>query len=73
MGVSSQHHALAALYPGERAPGTHCTGYWVGPRAGLDAKVKEKIFCLCQVRTPVIQSVVRHYTDWEVIRITKRM
>jgi len=25
----------AALYPRER-PGTHCTGGWVGPRAGLD-------------------------------------
>ena len=24
-----------ALYPRER-PGTHCTGGWVGPRAGLD-------------------------------------
>jgi hypothetical protein len=23
------------LYPRER-PGTHCTGGWVGPRAGLD-------------------------------------
>jgi hypothetical protein len=22
--------------PGERAPGTHCAGGWVGPRAGLD-------------------------------------
>jgi len=30
-----QHHAPAALYPRER-PGTHCTGGWVGPRAGLD-------------------------------------
>jgi hypothetical protein len=24
------------LTPGERVPGTHCTGGWVGPRAGLD-------------------------------------
>ena len=28
-------HAPAALYPRER-PGTHFTGGWVGPRAGLD-------------------------------------
>jgi len=28
-------HAPAAPYPRER-PGTHCTGGWVGPRAGLD-------------------------------------
>jgi hypothetical protein len=27
--------------PEERAPGTHCSGGWVGPRAGLDA-VEEK-------------------------------
>ena len=25
------------LYPRER-PGTHCTGGWVGPRAGLDGR-----------------------------------
>jgi len=34
-GVSGQRHAPAALYSQER-PGTHCTGGWVGPRAGLD-------------------------------------
>ena len=34
-GVSGQQHAPAALYPRER-PGTHFTGGWVGPRAGLD-------------------------------------
>jgi len=33
--VKGQRHSLAALYPRER-PGTHCTGGWVGPRAGLD-------------------------------------
>ena len=34
-GVRGQRHAPAALYPREK-PGTHCTGGWVGPRAGLD-------------------------------------
>jgi hypothetical protein len=34
-GVTGQRHALTALYPPER-PGTHCTGGWVGLRAGLD-------------------------------------
>jgi len=34
-GVSGQQHAPAALHPREN-PGTHCTGGWVGPRAGLD-------------------------------------
>jgi len=33
--VSGQQHAPAALYPRER-PGTHFTGGWVGPRAGLE-------------------------------------
>ena len=36
-GVSGQQHAPAALYPLER-PGTHFTGGWVGPRAGLDGR-----------------------------------
>jgi len=33
--VRGQRHAPAAPYPRER-PGTHCTGGWVGLRAGLD-------------------------------------
>jgi len=33
--VRGQRHAPAAFNPRER-PGTHCTGGWVGPRAGLD-------------------------------------
>ena len=33
--VSGQQRALAALYPRERH-GTHFTGGWVDPRAGLD-------------------------------------
>ena len=36
-GVSGQQHAPAALYPWER-PGTHRTGGWVGPRAGLEGR-----------------------------------
>ena len=34
-GLRGQRHAPAALYPLER-PGTHCTGGWVGSRAGVD-------------------------------------
>jgi hypothetical protein len=29
--------------PGEKTPGTHCTGGWVGPRAGLDTEARGKI------------------------------
>jgi hypothetical protein len=42
MGVSGQRHAPAALSPGERTPGIHWIGCWVGPRAGLDAEDRGK-------------------------------
>jgi hypothetical protein len=32
-----------AFTPGERTAGTHCTGGWVGPRAGLDTEARGKI------------------------------
>jgi hypothetical protein len=47
MGVSGQRHAPTARYPRGKEPGTHCTGGWLGPRAGLDAEARRKIFCLC--------------------------
>jgi hypothetical protein len=31
-----------ALAPRERTPDTHCTGGWVGPRAGLDTEARGK-------------------------------
>jgi hypothetical protein len=66
MRVSGQRHAPAALYPRGKDPsGTHCTGGWVGPRAGLDTEARGKILCLCRESNPdrpVVQSVVRHYT-----------
>jgi hypothetical protein len=31
---------------GQRTTGTHCTGGWVGPRAGLDTQVRGKIISL---------------------------
>jgi hypothetical protein len=67
MGVSGQRHAPAALYPRERTPGTHWTGGWVGPRAGLDTEDRGKILCPCResnLDRPVVQPVVRHYTAW---------
>jgi hypothetical protein len=44
MGVGGQLHTPAALPPGKR-PGTHCTGDWVGPRAGLEG-------CPTEIRSP---------------------
>jgi hypothetical protein len=51
--------------PGERTPGTHCTGGWVGPRAGLDTEAIEKFLCLSRGSNPdlsVAQPIVRHCT-----------
>jgi hypothetical protein len=67
-GVSGQRHAPAALYlRGKDPQGTHWTGGWVGPRAGLDAEARGKILCLWRgsnLDRPVVPSVVRHYTAW---------
>jgi hypothetical protein len=60
MGVSGQRHAPASLCPVERTPGTHCTGGWVGLRAGLDTEVRGKILFPCRGSNPdlpVVQSM----------------
>jgi hypothetical protein len=52
--------------PRERAPRTHWTGGWMGPRAVL---VKRKIPSPCREsnpRTPIIQPVAQLYTDWAI-------
>jgi hypothetical protein len=38
-----------ALYPRKTAPGTHCIGGCVGPRASMDTVVKRKIPSSCPV------------------------
>jgi hypothetical protein len=38
--------------PRGRTPSTHCTGGWVGPRAGLDTEARGKILCLCRESNP---------------------
>jgi hypothetical protein len=61
MEVSVQLHAPATL-PREKAPGTHCIGGWVGPRAGLDAVSNRKIPSPRQESNPnhpIVQPVVR--------------
>jgi hypothetical protein len=65
-GASGQRHARAVLYRRRKDPGTHYTGGWVGPRTGLDTKVRGKLSCLCRgsnLARPVVQYVPRHYTD----------
>jgi hypothetical protein len=61
MGISGQRHASAAF-----TPGTYSRGGRVDIRAGLDTKAIGKNLCLCRgsnIGRPVVQSVVRHYTD----------
>jgi hypothetical protein len=49
MEVSGQRHSPTARFTsGERTPGTHWIGGWVGLRAGLDAGARRKILCPCR-------------------------
>jgi hypothetical protein len=63
MEVSGQLHAPGALPPGERAPGSHWIGGWIGPRAGLDAVEKRKSLH-CRESNP--GRPARRYTDWAI-------
>jgi hypothetical protein len=63
--ASSASRPGRAFTPGERTPGTHCTGGWVGPRAGMDTEDRGKILYPRRGSNPdrpVVQPVVRHYT-----------
>ena len=51
---------LRPLYPRE-IPDTHCTGGWVGPRAGLDGCGKSRLPPGFDPRT--VHPVARCYTD----------
>ena len=48
------------FYPRKRT-GTHCTGGWVGPRAGLDGCGKSRLPPGFDTRT--VQPVASRYTD----------
>jgi len=58
-GMSGQQHAPAELYPRER-PGTHFTGGWVGPRAGLGGR---KFSSSPGFDPRTVQPVISRYTD----------
>jgi hypothetical protein len=50
--------------PGERAPGIHWIGGWVGPRAGLDAVENGRIlYYTTGNRTRAVHLGARRYTD----------
>jgi hypothetical protein len=66
MDVSGQLHDFPAFTPGERAPGTHWVGVWVGPTASLDAWRKEKS-CTAWNRTRAAQPAACRYADWDAL------
>jgi hypothetical protein len=61
MGVSGQHHAPAALYPRGKDPIVQEAGW--APEPVWMQRLEEKSSAPVGHRTPVVQSVVRHYTD----------
>jgi hypothetical protein len=64
-GVSGRRHAPAALYPRGKDPPLPIvqeTGW--APELVWTQRIKEKSFVPAGDRTPVVQSVVRHYTAW---------
>jgi hypothetical protein len=64
MGVSCQHYAPAAFYPRGKNSGTHWTGGWVGPRAGLAAETRRKILCLCRGKYYWILFIIGPISVW---------
>jgi hypothetical protein len=61
-----------ALPPGKEPPGTHCIGGWRGQEPVRMQRLKEKSSASAGDQTPVIQSVLRHYTDWAKLVIKKQ-
>jgi hypothetical protein len=54
--------------PGEKAPGTHLIGGWVGPRAGLDGVKKRKFLNYQDSNSDssVVQPVASRKTDYAI-------
>jgi hypothetical protein len=59
--VRGQRHAPPTLYPRE-IHGTHCTGGWVCPRAGMDRCGKSRPPPELNIQT--VQAVASRYTDY---------
>jgi hypothetical protein len=63
MGVNGQHHAPAALYPRGKDPRYPLDRTLGGPQPVWPQRLDENSSVSVGDRTPVVQSVVRHYTD----------
>jgi hypothetical protein len=65
MGVSGERHATAVLlHPGKGPPVPIVQKAGLASELVSTQRVEEKFFTSAGDRTPVIQSVARHYTDW---------
>jgi hypothetical protein len=71
MEVSGQHHAPAALTPGNY-PGTHSIGGRVGPKAGLDV-LKKNLFPLLGFKPRTVQPADKtRGSDYEIPHCSDR-
>jgi hypothetical protein len=70
MGMTGQYHAPIALYLGERTPDTR---YPLDRRLGWAPEpvwtqgLEKKSSAPVGDRTPIVQPVVRHYTNWATL------
>jgi hypothetical protein len=64
MGVNGQRHAPAALYPQGKDPPVPIVqeAGWASELVWTQ-RIQKKSFASVEDRTPVVQSVVRHYTN----------
>ena len=69
MRMSVQRHALVALTLGKRS-GTHCTGGWVGPRAGMGGYEKSP---LPEFDPWIVQSAASPYTARAISSRTEKL
>jgi hypothetical protein len=61
-GVSGQWQIPAALYPRGKTPDVNWIVGWAS-KLFWTKRLKEKLFASAGDRTPVVQNVVRHYSD----------
>jgi hypothetical protein len=64
MEVSGQRHVPAALYPREKDPRYPGQEAGWAPEPVWTQRLEEKSSASVGNWTPVVQSLVRHYTDW---------
>jgi hypothetical protein len=59
---------LGRLIPGERVPGTHCIGGWMGPRTGLGDLERRKFLPLpeLELRLSAVQTLASRSADFAV-------